>query len=218
MQGEVSKIDDALYSRYLQLLLAGKRQECHDIVKGLLDKNIDIKELYINLFQRSLYDVGSLWEHNKISVAVEHLATSITEGLLTLAYPTIFFTEKIGKSTIISCIANEYHQIGGKMVADIFELHGWDGYFLGANTPFEDLCSLIDDKQPDLVGLSLSVYQNINNLISVTERLSLIYSNLKIIVGGQAFRHCDSRCVEVFKNVQYIESLYELEERIIKAQ
>jgi hypothetical protein len=27
-------------------------------------------------------------------------------------------------------VANEYHQIGGKMVADIFELNGWRGYFV----------------------------------------------------------------------------------------
>ncbi len=209
-------IDDRLYGSYLSFLLNGQRNECHKIVKKLLDAELDIKDIYIKLFQRSLYDVGSLWEHNKISVAVEHLATSITEGLMSLAYPVIFSTDKIDRSAIITCMANEYHQIGGRMVADIFELNGWNGYFLGANTPYEDLCKMIDDKQPHLVGLSLSVYYNIKNLLSILERLSSAYPTLKIIVGGQAFRQGGKESLSVYANVQYIESLYDLEEGIIK--
>jgi methanogenic corrinoid protein MtbC1 len=44
------------------------------------------------------------------------------------------------------------------MIADIFELNGWDGYFLGANMPVHELIKFIDDKKPDLLDLSLSIY------------------------------------------------------------
>ena len=92
---------------------------------------------YNNLFQKSLYRVGELWESNRISVAKEHLATAITEGLLNLVYPKLFEPEQYrkGRTILISCTANEFHQIGGKMVADVCELNGWDSHFLGANTP-----------------------------------------------------------------------------------
>ena len=157
-------IEESVYQNYLNALLAGRRAQCHSIVQELLDADMEIKELYSQLFQRSMYAVGELWESNRITVANEHLATAITESLLNLAYPFIFARARVGKKAVISCTANEFHQMGGKMVADIMELNGWDGYFLGANTPHEDMAQLIQEVQPDLVGFSLSILANIDGL------------------------------------------------------
>ncbi len=153
-------ISDALYSAYFESLLAGDRKACVEIVQALLAQQIDIKTLHLDLFQPSLYEIGELWETNKISVAREHLATAITEGLLNLIYPTLFSGEISDNAIIVSCAPNEYHQIGGKMVADLFEFHGWDTHFVGANTPNDHLLSLIDEIKPTIVGLSLSIYFN----------------------------------------------------------
>lgn len=122
-------ITEELYQIFLKSLLKGDKGECLHIVKTLLENNIAIRDLYVELFQKSMYKVGELWERNEISVAREHLATTITESLLSSTYPYIFTGEQTAKKAIISCAANEYHQLGGKMVADIFEL-AWLGYTL----------------------------------------------------------------------------------------
>lgn len=90
--------------------------------------------------------------------------TGSTESLLNLAYPSIFDTERIGRKAVVSCSANEFHQVGGKMVADILELNGWDGHFLGANTPPGDMVRFIQEVKPDFVGLTLSILSNLDNL------------------------------------------------------
>ena len=36
---------------------------------------------------------------------------------------------------VATCIGGELHEIGIRMVADFFEMEGWDTYYLGANTP-----------------------------------------------------------------------------------
>ncbi len=154
-------IENELYQTYLASLLTGDKKACLNIVTTLLEDKIEIRQLYTDLFQKSMYRVGELWERNEISVAREHLATMITENMLSVTYPHLFTGLQSAKKAIISCTANEYHQLGGKMVADIFELHGWDAHFLGANTPVEELLKFIDEIQPDLIGLSLAVYFNI---------------------------------------------------------
>lgn len=207
-------ISESLYENYLSVLLAGKRSECNQIVQELLDSDIDLKHLYSQLFQRSMYKVGELWETNHISVAKEHLATSITEGLLNLSYPAVFGTERIGKTAVISCSANEFHQVGGKMVADILELNGWDGYFLGANTPPEDMTQFIQEKQPDLVGLSLSILSNIDQLKTSIEAVKGDFPNMDLIIGGQAFRWGDADIVKRYGSTEYIPTLDELEKSI----
>ena len=204
-------IKEQLYQDYLKALLAGDRAACHDTVQGLLETKIDIKVLYHALFQRSLYEVGTLWENNRITVANEHLATAVTESLLNLVYPSIFSTERIGKKAIISCSANEYHQIGGKMVADLFELHGWEGHFLGANAPPEDMVRLVQDTKPDVVGLSLSILSNIENLKHAIEVLKTDFPKLDLLIGGQAFTRGGLDTIKRYSGTEYIPSLEALE-------
>lgn len=208
-------IDERLYQNYLTALLAGRRKECHGVVQSLLDEHMGIKELYTDLFQRSMYRVGELWETNRITVANEHLATSITESLLNLSYPSLFATERIGKKAVISCSANEFHQVGGKMVADILELNGWDGHFLGANTPPEDMVRFIHDLKPDVVGLSLSILSNLGHLTRCIEAVKSDFPNIDLLIGGQAFRWGGIETIQQYAATEYVPSLESLE-NIIK--
>ena len=146
------------------------------------------------------------------------MATAIVEGLFVLVYPMIFGAEHTGKKAVISCLANEFHQVGGKMIADIFELNGWDGYFLGANMPAEELIKFIDEKKPDLLGLSLSIYFNINTLLETIDTVRIHYSDLDIIVGGQAFRWGGRDVIAGLKGVTYLESIDSLEKMIRPGQ
>ncbi|MDZ7794219.1 MAG: cobalamin-dependent protein [Spirochaetia bacterium] len=199
------------YSTYLQALLSGDQKRCTEIVSQLLDEKVDIKMLYNQLFQRSLYETGELWEMNKISVATEHLATSITESLLTLVYPIIFSKPHNERTAIVSCVANEFHQIGGKIVADFLELNGWHAHFLGANTPVKDLVEFIDKKEPDLVALSLSLYFNLPKLHKTIEVIRAHNQKLPILVGGQAFRWGGQELQYGYEGVRLLTSLDELE-------
>jgi methanogenic corrinoid protein MtbC1 len=207
-------IDESLYNTYLSALLAGRRLECREMIQNLLDAHIEIKTLYGQLFQRSMYQVGELWENNRITVANEHLATSITESLLNLAYPAVFATERVGKKAVISCSANEFHQVGGKMVADILELNGWDAHFLGANTPSEDMAQFIQEVQPDVVGLSLSLISNIDHLKHAIEVVKADFPNMDLLIGGQAFRWGGIDVIKKYAGTKYIPNLDTLEKMI----
>ena len=209
-------IPDQMYKKYLNLLLQGDRNGCSQIVQELLDQDVEIKSVYTDLFQKSLYTVGELWECNRISVAKEHLATGITEGLLTLIYPRLFADkrDKQDKKVVISCAANEFHQIGGKIVADLFELHGWDGYFLGANTPVIGMLEYIQETKPDLVGLSLSVFFNFASLQEGLEAIRSTFVTMYIFVGAQAFRWGGIDAIKQYSRTEYIPSLDALEKSI----
>ncbi len=207
-------ITAALYQEYLSHLLKGNRQACARMVRKLLDQKIDIKVLYTDLFQKSLYEVGRMWELNRISVAREHLVTAITEGLLNLVYPRLFKNTvsdiKENKKVIISCAANEFHQVGGKMVADIFELNGWDSHFLGASTPVDQMMTHIQEESPDLVGLSVSVYFNMPALKAGVEAIRSDFKNLDILVGGQAFNWGGTDMIKQYSSTLYVPSLDKL--------
>jgi len=214
MQTTEPALIGAVYERYLAALLAGDRARCTALVEELLAADVGLKDLYVHLFQRALYQVGELWEHQRVSVAVEHLATAITERLLTLVQAQLFSGATREHSIIIACVANEYHDLGGRMVADLCELQGWRGYFLGADTPLPDLLRLIEEQRPSLVGLSLSIYFSLPALLEALDAVTAAHPDLPILVGGQAFRWTGLPAAAAHRNVSLIASLDELEQRL----
>jgi hemerythrin-like metal-binding protein len=201
---------DRSFAGYLQRLLEGDLRGCGLIVQRLLAEGISFKELYLNLFQRSMYRTGELWMKNQISVATEHLATSITLSMMSLTHPVLFNSPRKGKKAIVTCVGGELHQIGAHMVSDTLELHGWNSYFLGANTPVDGLLEMIGEKQPDVLCLSVSLSSHMAQFKETVKKTHDRFPDLDILAGGQAFLPMKAE-VNSDPHLRYLRSLDELE-------
>ncbi len=197
------------YSEFLAALLAGDRRRCAALTRQTLADGIPVIDLYQRLFQRALYRVGDLWERHQISVASEHLATSIVESLLNQIYPELISPRRTGKTIVVTSVEGELHQVGGKMVCDVFEMHGWDACYLGADTPTRELLRLLREQPPDLVGLSLSVYFHLGDLRATVDTIRAEFPALPILIGGQGLRHIGPTLFQDPK-VHYLADLSEL--------
>jgi methanogenic corrinoid protein MtbC1 len=208
-------VSEEFYREYQGKLIQGDRHGCTKMVNELLQSGIVINDLYVLLFQRSLYEIGTLWETNRISVATEHLCTSITESLITQAYPYMFAAEHTGKKAIITCTPGEFHQVGSRMVADYFEMYGWHSHFLGSNTPQDELIRYIKEIQPDALAVSLSVFFNLNPLQKLVKNIRGQFPELPIILGGQGFRWGGKESFLSINKVHIFSSLDELVNNIL---
>lgn len=202
---------EASFQTYLAALLCGDSQQCQACFEHWLATTPDLRVVYEDLVQRALYAVGELWEQGKISVASEHLATAISEGLLNLCYPRLFAMPRKGLIAVVASTASEQHQFGAKMVADVLELHGWRAHFLGANTPLPDLLDLLRQVKPDVVALSLTLYSNLPALIQTATAIRAEFATLPIIVGGQAFHRGGRERVEQIVGVRCLATLADME-------
>jgi hemerythrin-like metal-binding protein len=201
---------EQFFTTYLERLLQGDQKECGLIVQRLLAEGVSFENLYVGLFQRAMYHTGELWMKNEISVATEHLVTAITLRMMTLVHPLLLDSSRNGKTAVVTCVGGELHQVGGKMVSDMFELHGWDSYFLGGNTPVEGLLELIEEKQPEVLCLSVSLSSHIGQFKETVEKTRSRFPDLNILAGGQAFFH-NSNEGNGDPRLSYLRSLYELE-------
>ena len=197
---------------FLKALLSGNRMKCSEISAELLNAGFSIKDLYEKIVKQALYDVGELWETGKISVATEHLASAIVEANLNEQYyKVISNTIEINKSVVAACVENEFHQIGIKMVSDIFEMNGWNAHFLGANTPTNELIGFIKEVKPDLLALSLSIYFHLPTLEYMLTAMQQEMPNLPILIGGQGFRYGGLDILNRYRNLVYLPDLNSLE-------
>jgi MerR family transcriptional regulator, light-induced transcriptional regulator len=201
---------------FLDALLSGDRAAGSSIVHKQLENNVPIQTIYEQLIRTALYTVGELWEHNQITVAEEHLATSVSEAIMNELFAKIISRERLQKKALLACVENEYHQVGIKMVADIFEMKGWDALFLGANVPVKELIAYAGKKQPDLIALSVSIYFHMPALIQMIHEIRTAFPVLPLLVGGQAFRRGGKELLVTFPYIFFISDLFELETFIDK--
>ena len=179
-----------LAREYLDALLKGERHLASRLIVDSVEKGESIKEIYLNVFQRSQYEIGRLWHTNQVSVAQEHYCSAATQLIMSQLYPYIFSTEKIGRKFVAASVGGELHEIGIRMVADFFELEGWDTYYMGANTPTESILSAVEDYQPDILGISATMPLHrsaLKDLISEV-RSSDACKGVKILVGGYTLK------------------------------
>jgi len=198
----------------LEALLAGDRRHCAALVSGLLSGGLSLQELYDGPLREALYSVGWLWENNRISVASEHLATATTEGVINGLYEDFERDEPAGRRVVVGCVEGETHQVGGRMVADVFEIYGWDAIFLGANTPLHELLRFVEDRSPDVLALSLAVYFHMGSLERMVREVRIRFPAMPLLLGGQGFRNGFAFLSEWGENITYVHRVGDLRDYI----
>lgn len=178
-----------LAGQYLGLLVEGQKKEASYLIFEILEEGASIKDIYLNIFQPSQYEVGRLWQTNQISVAKEHYITASTQNIISQLYPRIMAQQKKGHTVIATCIGSELHELGIRMVADFFEMDGWDSYYLGANTPASSIIQMVRDTNAQLVIISATLSINVHKINNLIEELrgSKDLDDTKIMVGGHPF-------------------------------
>ena len=175
---------------YLQSVLQGDRRAALNVVMEAIRGGAPLVDLYIEVFQESLYEVGRLWERSRISVASEHMATAITQYVMAQAYSQVEPTAERKGNAVVTGVQGELHQVGGAMVADILEYRGWNVRFLGTNMPHEGILQAIEEHAPMMIGISATMLFNVPSVARLVEDVHKKFAQARprIVLGGAVFR------------------------------
>jgi len=139
---------------YLAALLAGDSIRARHLVDRAVDSGVAIPAVYLDVLQPALEEVGERWAAGEVSVAYEHQATAITQGILGSLGPRMRVAPTSGRLAVLACTPGELHAIGIQMLGDFLEAAGWEVILLGASVPAGALAGLVEDESPDVVCLS----------------------------------------------------------------
>jgi methanogenic corrinoid protein MtbC1 len=182
---------DPRAAAYLDLLLKGDRNAALGLVLRSVKEGLNVRDIYLQIFQPVQYEIGRLWQTNRITVAQEHFCTAATQLVMSQLYPYLFTGEKKNRKMITTCVPGELHEMGARMVSDFFEMSGWDTYYLGANMPIVGVIRSIGEIKPKITAISATMTFH---LTVVEEMIRSIRSSpatpagMKILVGGYPFR------------------------------
>jgi len=174
---------------YLEALLRADRHAAGRLILDAVEQGTPIKAIYLDVFQPVQREIGRLWQTNQISVAQEHYCTAATQLVMSMLYPRIFDSPRKGRRLVAACVGGELHEIGARMVADFFEMDGWDTYFMGANTPTESILRAVEERRADILAISATMTFHVSqvaDLIAAFRRAGLD-RRTRVLVGGYPF-------------------------------
>jgi methanogenic corrinoid protein MtbC1 len=179
----------ALARQYLEALLRGDRRLAIQLILQAAEDGADVRDIYVHAFQACQYEIGRLWQLNQISVAQEHFCTAATQLAMAQLYPRIFSTHKNGRRLVATCVSGELHEIGARMVADLFEIEGWDTYYLGANTPAASIVEVLAEQTPDVLAVSATMMFHVGVVADLVAQVRAADGVQKVVVmvGGYPF-------------------------------
>jgi methanogenic corrinoid protein MtbC1 len=179
-----------LRDRYLGALVAGAWREALDVaVEDALGDDVPVTDVYLDVVQQAQYEVGRLWRQRRISVAHEHLATEVSRTVLARLRDHLPCRRRSGKRVAVGCVEGELHDLGARMVADFFEMEGFDVRFLGSNVPAAALAELVREQPPDVLALSATSSTRAAAMRrAVVAARSVPGRRVLLAAGGQLFR------------------------------
>jgi MerR family transcriptional regulator, light-induced transcriptional regulator len=182
---------EQVYRGFLAAILDGSRDGAWEVVdRARREAGMDVRSLYLEVFQPALRQIGALWQENRISVADEHLATAITQSVMARLYAGAFpGAPGAGRTLLAACADSERHEVGLRMICDLLELEGWDTSYLGASVPLPSLVQMAVERRPDVVALSAALLPHVPRLERAIEalRARLADEAPLVMVGGRPF-------------------------------
>lgn len=181
---------EPVVQQFISSLLMLDRSKAFSLVQQKYEEGRSIRDIYLKIFEPALHETGRLWQTQKISIAQEHFCTSAIQQMIAQFYPVILSTPKTGKKVVATCVAGELHEVGVRMVADFFEMAGWESIYLGANIPPSSVISILHGQRYSLLAISCTMTFHLNFVYDLIKmvRSDESIKDSRILVGGYPFR------------------------------
>lgn len=172
---------------YLAALLEGNTEKAEQVIEDAKNNGIPLLDIYEQILTKTMHEIGLLWHRHVINVDKEHYATSVTQTVMSRYFEEIFLRPRKNKVLVSLAVGNELHEMGIRMLSDIFEHEGWDTHYLGAGVSVEKVMEAIRLHKPQLVALSVTMPPYLPHCEEMVRGIKDNFPELLVAVGGQGF-------------------------------
>ena len=160
-------------------------------VEAVSAGRVSIPTLYRDVLTRILTETGEAWHKGTTAVWEEHLASASVRTIVEILYPGVLKAKNrvrpAGRAVLLACPPEEGHDLGLRMVADRFDMAGWTTYFLGPDTPVDEIADAARRLGVDGVVMSSSTHFHRLAVRHAVDDLKRQLPGVDIWVGGPAF-------------------------------
>lgn len=171
---------------YLKACLEGHTDEAMDLVLGRIGSEVTPETAFVEVLMPAQRETGQLWHGGDISVAEEHLVSDTTRRLIDVITHT-YAPPPGERSMLAASVAGNAHDLGLRIVNDLFRLAGWRTLFLGSDVPAHAIAQAAGDFDIDLVLLNATLATQLKQLGETIEAIKAVRPGARVLAGGLAF-------------------------------
>lgn len=174
---------------YLKAVLESNRAEAESMILSEMTNGIPLPEIYEVILAPAQARLGRMWHRGQITVADEHLGSATTQAVMSQLRPHFQRNASNNRTVVGTSTPGDFHEIGLRMVTDLFEFDGWNVVYLGANTPVTDIIEILERHNADLLALSVSTSLSLRDAAMLIEdlRATRAIAKTNVLVGGTPF-------------------------------
>ncbi|MDQ6723167.1 MAG: cobalamin-dependent protein [Thermoproteota archaeon] len=154
------------------------------LIAEIYEKETSLSDFYDDILKQVLYEIGYLWEQNKLDIATEHICSNITNEIIYKINKSHIKNNK--KSNILLCNPDgEIHNIGCNIIGSILLQKGYTVHNISPSSPTESILNYIKQTNPSLIMISVTLKDNIESSKRLIKKIST-ESDIPILLGGLA--------------------------------
>jgi len=183
------------YFSFMELFEKKDKDACVQIaVKGLSDGLFSLPELYEEILTPALFTIDECQDEDKGCIWDEHVKTGIVKTIIESIYPYVIelknSQEPLGLKVLLACPERELHDVGLRMMADMFAIEGYEIIFVGANTPRDQVSIAIHIEKPKYVAISVTDHYHLSEAKKLIEEIRSDHGDgIEVILGGRAIKN-----------------------------
>jgi len=116
--------------KYFNAIKSGNNEEADAQIMKAQGQSITPDEIYISIFQPSAYEIGQLWKKTSLGLGRNMLPVRLSNVIWANYIHFLNQSNPKIKNWWLGCVDREYHRIGLRMVADLFEQDGWNVLYM----------------------------------------------------------------------------------------
>jgi len=214
---------EVLMEQFATALKHHNREEAVKLVKEALENQVvTIPVLYESILAPSLNRIASNSLEQDIPIWEEHISSNIVRTAMEVAFPYVIrardaqtkdesIHDNLKKKALVFCLEEEYHELGARMTTDFLTLLDFEAYYIGANTPRQEIIKAFDYFLPDVICISITNYYHLAKLHAFIDQMksSRIEKPFKLVLGGYAIHH-SSNVSDLIKADYYVNTFEDL--------
>jgi methanogenic corrinoid protein MtbC1 len=174
--------------RLTAMIVELKEDQCMEELRRMLDENIAPDDL-LNCCMEGMRQIGIRFEKGVYFIAALIMAGEIMRSATEMLSPFLLQSQLAGRSNgtiLMGTVQGDIHDLGKNLVALLLKCNGIDVVDLGVDVPAEVFVKNARSIEPDMIGISCVLTNNVDNLKSTVQLLrnTLDGGGPPIIVGG----------------------------------
>ena len=188
-----------VFKQYMEHLFIGRRCEARQVVMAAQDRGTSARTLVMNVIWPAMEQIEKLYREGRVDRISEHMATRINRMVADQLQGCMARHPKTGQRMVVVCSEGESEELGAQMVSDLFEVDGWQVWFLGCGVPADEILQLVGKLEPDILclyGTQAKGVPELRHLIDTVREINSV-PNMQVLVIGGVFNRAEGLAEEI---------------------